>query len=370
MAVKKSDAPIQVTRSSMPPFDEYVEEIRELWETHWLTNSGVKHQKLEKLLREYLQAEYVGLYTNGHMALECALEALQLKGEVITTPYTYASTTHAIVRRGLTPVFCDIDPITLCMDPQKIEPLITEKTCAILPVHVYGIPCDVEAIQKIAEKHHLKVIYDAAHAFGVRLNGRPISQYGDVSMFSFHATKVFHTVEGGGLVFQNKEDFERAEYLKKFGMRSEDDVPVAGLNAKMTEVHAAMGICNMRHIDEEIGKREKAVARYTERLQGTKGLQLFPNIEGLQRNYSYFPVVFHEEFGKNREEVLEELGKNSIFARRYFYPATNEFQWCRENYDGGNTPIAHDIAGKVLCLPLYAGLSQEDVDRICDCILA
>lgn len=361
---------INVTRSSMPPFEEYIEEIRKLWDSRWLTNSGVKHQKLEKELMDYLEVPHISFYSNGHLALETILHALHLKGEVITTPFTYASTTQAIVRCGLTPVFCDVEPEWYTMDADKIEALITEKTCAILPVHVYGNVCQDMKIGAVAKKYHLKVIYDAAHAFGVRYKGKGIGNLGDAAMFSFHATKVFHTIEGGAVSYQYDSLRRDMEALKMFGMYGKEDAELIGSNAKMTEFQAAMGLCNLRHVDQWIGERRAVVMRYRERLSGVKGLRLCPEQEGVESNYAYFPVYFDAaEFGMDRNEVLEKLAKENIFARKYFYPLTSEFSVYQGRFLIQKTPVAFDASRHVLTLPLYSELSVEDVDRICDVIV-
>ena len=361
---------INVARSSMPSFEEYCGEIRELWDSRWLTNMGTKHEELRGKLQEYLSVQRLDLLTNGHMALELSLQALGLSGEVITTPFTFASTTQAIVRNGLTPVFCDIDPVTFCMDPEKIEPLITEKTSAILPVHVYGNVCDVEAIAAIAKKHTLAVIYDAAHTFGVKYRGRGVGDFGDVSCFSFHATKVFHTIEGGCACFQNAEFGERLAGLKNFGLSGQEDAEEIGTNAKLDEFRAAMGLCNLRYVDGEIAKRKRIVERYRERLENIPGLQLNPVQKNVRQNFAYFPVVFHEEaFGANRDCVMDRLAENCIHARKYFYPLTSEFSCYKGKFDPEKTPVALEISKKVLTLPLYADLDLADVGRVCDIIL-
>ncbi len=364
------DSKILVTRSSLPDFDEYVKEIREMWDTHWLTNMGIKHQTLEQQLKEYLKIKNVCLFTNGHMALELALQALNLTGEVITTPFTFASTTHAIVRNGLKPVFCDIDPHDFTMDPSCLEKRITPQTSAILPVHVYGHICNVEEIEKIAKKHNLKVIYDAAHAFGVTYRGKGIAQWGDASMFSFHATKVFNTIEGGAICYNNDALSLRLNELKNFGIHGPESVENVGANAKMSEFQAAMGICNLRHIESEIEKRRKVTQRYREYLEDVPGLQLSPAQDDVTPNYSYFPVVFHEEiFGADRDAVFSALEQQGIGARKYFYPLASDFACYRNQYHSDDTPVALKISQRVLTLPLYADLSLPDVDRICQIIL-
>lgn len=360
-------SPIQVTRSSMPEFEEYIEEIKELWESKWLTNNGVKHQKLEFSLVDYLKVDNLTLFTNGHLALEIILDSLKLSGEVITTPFTFASTTHAIVRNGLKPVFCDISSDDYTMDVEKIESLITDKTSAIVPVHVYGNVCDVEAIDKIAKKHKLKVIYDAAHTFGVTVNGQGIGTFGDASMFSFHATKVFNTIEGGAVTYRDPLLGQKLNELKNFGISGPESVKYVGSNAKMNEFQAAMGICNLRHVDNEIAKRRKVSERYFSNLSEIKGIKLSLEQEGVKSNYAYFPVVF-DGYRKSRDEVFEQLQNEDIIARKYFYPLVNEFECYRDQHDLNDTPVAKHIADRVLTLPLYADLSLEDVDRICEII--
>lgn len=363
---------ILVTRSSMPSYEEYCEEIRSLWDSHWLTNMGVKHKELQKTLEDFFEIPHVTLYTNGHLALENAIAALNLPegGEVITTPFTFASTTHAIVRNGLVPVFCDIREDDYTIDVSKIEALITDQTVAIVPVHVYGNLCDVEEIDKIAKKYGLKVIYDAAHAFAVKYKGVSSACFGDASMFSFHATKVFNTIEGGCVCYHNDSWVQLLNDMKNFGIRSEEEVAYVGANAKMNEFQAAMGICNMRHLNEEIAKRKAVVERYRERLSGVEGIKLSVIQENIESNYAYFPVVF-DGYKYTRNEVFARLSEQGIGARKYFYPLTNSFE-CYRNYPTAGTektPVAQHMALRVLTLPLYADLSLEDVDRICNVIL-
>lgn len=363
---------ILVTRSSLPSLEEYIEEIRPVWESHWLTNMGVKHKELEKVLEEYLGVPYVTLYTNGHLALENAIAVLNLPkgGEVITTPFTFASTTHAIVRNGLVPVFCDIKEDDYTIDTSKIEALITDKTVAIVPVHVYGNLCDVDEIKKIADKYGLKVIYDAAHAFAVKYKGVSSACFGDASMFSFHATKVFNTIEGGAVCYKNSEWVQYLNDQKNFGIHGPEDVAYIGGNAKMSEFQAAMGLCNMRHLEEEIKKRKKIVEHYRERLSGVEGIKLARIQEGVDSNYAYFPVVF-DEYKYTRNEIYNMLAEQGIGARKYFYPLTNSFECYRNYLTSGTerTPIAQHMALRVLTLPLYADLAIDDVDLICDIIL-
>lgn len=362
---------INVTRSSMPTYEEYCEEIKDLWDSHWLTNMGEKHQKLQKQLINYLGVENVELMVNGHMSLELIIQAMGLKGEIITTPFTFASTTHAIVRNGCEPVFCDINPIDFTIDVSKIESLITDRTCAIMPVHVYGNVCNVEEIERIANKYGLKVIYDAAHTFGVRYKGKGIATYGDASCFSFHATKVYNTIEGGAVCFQEPELGQKLCRLRDFGIRDAEAVDGIGSNAKMNEFAAAMGLCNLRHIDTEIDKRARIVKRYRERLDGVDGIQLSPIQNDVIPNYAYFPVIFNERtFGASRNEVANALNLQGINARKYFYPITNSFECFHGKYDTSKTPVALNISLRVLTLPLYADLSLEEVDSICDIILS
>lgn len=365
------DNKVYVTKSSMPSMDEYIDEIKSLWDTRWLTNMGEKHKKFQEQLKDYLNVEYVELLTNGHMALELVLQAMNLQGEVITTPFTFASTTHSIVRNGLKPVFCDIDPITYTLDVEKIEGLITDYTCAIMPVHVYGNICNVEEIEKIANKYGLKVIYDAAHAFGERYKGQGIGNFGDASCFSFHATKVFHSIEGGAVTHHSNELADRLYDLKNFGIHGPEEVSGVGANAKMNEFCAAMGICNLRHINDEIEKRGIIYNRYIERFENINGIQLNYIPKEVEPNYAYFPIVIEEkEFGSTRENVFEELRKNDIFARKYFYPLTNTFSCFHNEYDVMKTPIALHISKRVLTLPIYSELSIKDVDRICDVVIS
>ena len=359
---------IKVTRSSMPNFEEYIEEIKDLWESHWLTNMGVKHKQLEAELSRYLDAPNITFFTNGHLALECVIAALNLSGEVITTPFTFASTTHAIVRNGLEPVFCDINLDDYTIDTDKLEGLITDKTSAIIPVHVYGNICNINEIENLAKKYNLKVIYDAAHAFGVTVNGESVANFGDASMFSFHATKVFHTIEGGAVTYKDESISQKLDDLKNFGITGPESVEYVGGNAKMNEFQAAMGICNLRHVEGEIAKRKIVVKSYIERLHGVSGIRLCKPQTGVKSNYAYFPVVF-DGYKMSRDEVFEKLKAENIYARKYFYPLTNSFECYKGRFDVEKTPVAKYVADRVLTLPLYADLALEDVDRICDIIL-
>lgn len=360
---------INVTRSSMPDYEEYIEEIKDLWDSHWLTNMGAKHKKLQAELESLLGINHVTLYTNGHLALEGAWEALNLPegGEVITTPFTFASTTHAIVRSGLVPVFCDVKEDDYTIDPSKIEELITDKTVAICPVHVYGNMCDVDAIEAIAKKHNLKIVYDAAHAFGVKYKGKSSAYFGDISMFSFHATKVFNTIEGGGLCYNDDSLVGVLNDLKNFGIHDPESTVYIGGNAKMNEFQAAMGLCNLKHLDRELSKRKNVFETYKSRLDGNKGIRTLQPQKNVIPNYAYFPVIF-DGYKKTRDELFAELANEGITARKYFYPITNEFE-CYKDFNKGYTPVAKHLGDHVLCLPMYADLSEEDVNRICDIIL-
>ena len=363
---------ILVTRSSMPDYTEYCEEIKKLWDSHWLTNMGEEHEAFQKTLEERLGCSNVVLFSNGHLALENALMAMQFpKGsEVITTPFTFASTTHAIVRNGLIPVFCDINPDNYTIDTDKIEQLITEKTVAIVPVHVYGNICNVERIKEIAEKNHLKVIYDAAHAFAVKYKGLSSAVFGDASMFSFHATKVFNSIEGGAICTQDNTLVEVLKALRNFGMQDANHVIYSAGNAKMNEFQAAMGLCNLRHLDTEIEKRKKVVERYRSILSGVTGIKLCKEQEGVESNYAYFPVVF-DGFVETRDGIFSVLEKNGIVARKYFFPLTNSFDCYSTlpSFGKEKTPIAAYFAERVLTLPLYADLPLSIVEKICDIIL-
>lgn len=362
---------VNVTRSLMPPFEEYTEEIKTLWDSHWLTNMGIKHQELENKLKEYLHVSEISLMSNGHMSLEMALQAMELEGEVITTPFTFASTTHAITRNHLEPVFCDIDPVDFTIDVSKIERLITDRTSAILPVHVYGNICQVDEIDRIAKKHRLKVIYDAAHGFAETYQGQGIGGYGDASIFSFHATKVFNTIEGGCVCFSDEELGVKLSRLKNFGICSEEIVDGIGANAKMNEFQAAMGLCNLKYVDGEIEKRKHLVECYWERLEGQKGIRLNVVQKDVKSNYAYFPVVIDaEEFGASRDEICEELKKYQIYARKYFYPITSGFECYHGRFEPEKTPVARKISKEVMTLPLYGELEEDTIYRICEIVLS
>lgn len=364
---------IFVTRSSMPELEEYIEEIKPIFDSHVLTNMGPIYKKLQHQLIDYLDVPYLSLFANGHMALEMVIQAMGLNvpgGEVITTPYTFVSTAHSITRNGLTPVFCDIRESDMTMDPDKIEELITEKTVAIMPVHVYGHICDVDRIDAIAKKHNLKVIYDAAHAFGVTYKGHGIGNFGDASMFSFHATKVFNTIEGGAISFKDVIYREKLHELKNFGIHGPEDVTGIGGNAKMDEFRAAMGICNLRHIEAAIASRKAIYERYMMHLSGVNGITIPEQQKDVVWNYAYMPVIFDEEqFDKSRDTVFEQLKEHNIIARKYFFPAINDMTCYQYLNAQKKTPIAHNVSLRVLTLPIFEGLNMEDVDKICDLVL-
>ncbi len=359
---------VLVTQSSMPPYEEYIEAIKPLWDSHWLTNMGIYHNELENQLKEYLDVQELSLMVNGHLSLELALQAFDFPkgGEVITTPFTFISTTHAIVRNDLTPVFCDVKLSDGTIDETKIESLITDKTVAIVPVHVYGNVCNVEEIQKIADKHNLKVIYDAAHAFGVKYKGKGIGSFGDASIFSFHATKVFHTIEGGAVTFSGHALYEKLYNLKNFGIQGEEFVVEVGANAKMNEFSAIMGLCNLRHIDAVMEARKKRYEYYRNQLEQIKGIGFFEKREYVIDNYAYFPILIEEEYQKNRDELYNYLRENNIYSRKYFYPITADQMCFGGRYQKEALPNARKLAKKVMVLPFYATLELEKMDRMID----
>ncbi len=369
MEIKRHEKPVLVTRSSLPPLEEYVEMLKPIWDSAWLTNMGQYHEEFKAQLRQYLGVENLELFVNGHLGLELGIQALGLEGEVITTPFTFASTTHALVRNGLTPVFCDINDRDYTMDVDKIETLITDKTCAIAPVHVYGNVCDVERIQEIADRYGLKVIYDAAHTFGETYDNVGVANFGDISMFSLHATKVFHSIEGGVVAFKDPGLSALLYQLKNFGITGYESVEYVGSNGKMNEFQAAMGLCNLRHLDGEIAKRKVLVERYRERLSGISGIKLCEENPRVKSNYAYMPVVF-DGYGAGRDEIFAKLAEYNIHARKYFYPCVNRYECYRGQYDEMNTPVAAKISRQVLTLPLFAELPIETVDEICDIILS
>lgn len=359
---------LYVTQSSMPSYEEYIEAIKPLWESHWLTNMGSYHQQLEKSLKEYLDVPELSLMVNGHMALELAIQSFGFPegGEVITTPFTFISTTHAIVRNHLNPVFCDVKESDGTIDETKIEKLITEHTVAIVPVHVYGHVCNVDEIQRIADKYQLKVIYDAAHAFGVKYKGKGIGSYGDASIFSFHATKVFNTIEGGAVTFSDHKIYEKLYNLKNFGIHGEELVTDIGANAKMNEFCAIMGLCNLKHIDDAISNRKERYEYYKSQLSDIKGISFFEPNKEASKNYAYFPILIDENYPCSRDELYDRLKEVGIHARKYFYPITADHACFRNKYRDVDLNTAREISQKVLTIPFYEKMEREDMERVID----
>lgn len=370
MTIKKDT--ITVTSPLLPDLDAFHALLKEVWDSKWITNNGSFHKRLEEALCAYLKVPYISLFTNGTLPLLTALQALRITGEVITTPYSFVATTHAIWWNGCKPVFVDIDPANCGMDPDKIEAAITPRTTAIMPVHCYGKPCDIERIQAIAERYGLKVIYDAAHAFGVEVNGKSILEAGDLSTLSFHATKVYNTVEGGAMVMHDAETKKRIDYLKNFGFAGETTVIGPGINSKMDEVRAAYGLLNLKQVDEAIEKRHQVAIRYREALRDVKGIRFFDDMPGVRHNYSYFPVfVDAEEYGLTRDELYFNMKEQGVYGRRYFYPLISTFSTYKglPSAAADNLPVATRIANEVICLPMHHGLSGEDLDRILELIV-
>ncbi len=362
------DKKILVTQSSMPPYEEYIEAIKPLWESHWLTNMGKYHQELEEKLKEYLDVSGLSLMVNGHMALEMVIQAMGFPqgAEVITTPFTFISTTHAIVRNGLKPVFCDVKEEDGTIDETKIEELVTENTVAILPVHVYGNICNVEKIQEIADKYNLKVIYDAAHAFGVKYKGSGIGNYGDASIFSFHATKVFNTIEGGAVTFSDKKIYDKLYNLKNFGIRGEELVVDIGANAKMNEFAAIMGLCNLKYIDKSIKTRQEKYQFYCSCIDKITGLRRFQCRAEIMQNYAYFPVVVEDEYKISRDELYLRLREKNIYSRKYFYPLTSDQACFKNKYQDMSLSVARRLADRILVLPFYEEITMEEIEYIVD----
>lgn len=354
----------------LPSLDEYTSLLEEVWESHYLTNNGPKCLAFENALRQYLHADNVACFVNGHMALDCAIKAFDLKGEVITTPFTFASTMQAIIANGLTPVFCDIDPVTLCIDATKVEALITDKTCAIMPVHVYGRACNLDALDAIAKKHDLKLIYDAAHTFGCTTGDTALANHGDVSMISFHATKVFNSIEGGCLVFKDAAYYDKFKQVANFGMNS-GTVAFDGNNSKMNEFQACMGLCNLKLVDDEIAKRKAIFAKYDAAFASVPGLTIPPELTNLTKyNYSYYALLIDsEKYGLTADELFDKLNAENIIARRYFTPALNRTPIV-ENYgfDCGSTPVAWDVTERIIALPVHGQMTDDDVERIIDAV--
>ncbi|MCR5473292.1 MAG: DegT/DnrJ/EryC1/StrS family aminotransferase [Prevotella sp.] len=363
---------ITVTSPLLPNLDEFYELSKEIWDSKWITNNGLFHQKLEGALAEYLNVPYVSLFTNGTLPLITALQALRITGEVITTPYSFVATTHALWWNGIKPVFVDIEPDSCCIDPNKIEAAITPKTTAILPVHVYGRPCDTKAIQEIADKYGLKVIYDAAHAFGVEINGKSILNAGDLSTLSFHATKVYNTIEGGAMIMHDAKTKQRIDYLKNFGFADETEVVAPGINSKMDEMRSAYGLLNLKQVDKAIEARHHVTVKYREALKNIEGISIWDDIPGIRNNYSYFPIfVDSKKYGMTRDELYFKMKASNVLGRRYFFPLISEFSTYRGLSSAApeNLPVATKMANEVICLPMHHSLSEEDVKRVLDCII-
>lgn len=363
---------ITVTEPLLPDLEEFIPYLKKIWESKWITNNGQFHRQLEESLAEYLGIGYISVFTNGTLPLITALQALNITGEVITTPYSFVATTHALWWNGIKPVFVDIDPTTCNIDPDKIEAAITEKTTAIMPVHCYGMPCDTERIQAIADKYGLKVIYDAAHTFGVRINGESILKAGDMSTLSFHATKVFNTVEGGALVCHDAETKKQIDFLKNFGFNGETCVVAPGINSKMDEIRAAYGLLNLKQVDKAIEARHKAADYYRAALRGVNGVKVFEDVPCVRHNYSYFPILINaEEYGMTRDELYFKMRDDNVLGRRYFYPLISTFDTYKglESSNPANLPVATRIADEVICLPMYYGLTEGDMERVLRCIV-
>jgi len=363
---------ITVTSPLLPNLDDFHEMLQKIWESKWITNNGSFHQQLEKALAEYLKVPYVSLFTNGTLPLLTALQALRITGEVITTPYSFVATTHALWWNGIKPVFVDIDPATGNLDPNKIDAAITPKTTAIMPVHVYGKPCDVEAIQSIADKYGLKVIYDAAHAFGVEVNGESILNAGDMSTLSFHATKVYNTIEGGAMIMHDAKTKLRIDYLKNFGFANEVEVVGPGINSKMDEIRAAYGLLNLKQVDSAIEARHQVANAYREALRTVEGISFFDDMPGVRHNYSYFPIFIDaEKYGMTRDKLYFKMKEQGVWGRRYFYPLISDFSTYRglESARIENLPNAHRMANSVICLPMHHSMSTNDVQRVTNSLI-
>lgn len=368
----EEDKKILVTSPLLPPLEEFIPYLEDIWDRKWITNNGHYHQELEHKLCEYLGVKYLSLFTNGTIPLVTALQALRITGEVITTPYSFVATTHALWWNGIKPVFVDVDPITLNLDPEKIEAAITPKTTAIMPVHVYGNPCNMKSIKAIADKYGLKVIYDAAHAFGVKVKDKSILDQGDISTLSFHATKTYNTIEGGALICHDEKTKQRIDYLKNFGFAGEIEVVAPGINGKMDEIRAAYGIINLKHVDFAIQKRKEVAIQYRILLKDIEGISFLNDIPNVIHNYSYFPIFIDQErYGKTRDELYEKLKDNNIFGRRYFYPLISDFSTYRglDSATANNLPVATKVANSVICLPIHHELTKEDIDRIVNTLI-
>ena len=361
------DKPIYVTSPLLPSLEDFTFLLKEIWESKMLTNNGNFHQNLEEELAKYLKVPYLSLFTNGTLPLITALQAMRITGEVITTPFSFVATTHSLWWNGIKPVFVDIEPETCNLDPSKIEAAITPRTTAIMPVHVYGKPCKTKEIQEIANKYGLKVIYDAAHAFGVEINGESILNFGDMATLSFHATKVYNTLEGGALVVHDEQTKKRIDYLKNFGFASETEVVAPGINSKVDEVRAAYGLLNLKQVDHAINSRRKVAIRYRDELQGVKGITFFNDIPGVRHNYSYFPIFINaEEYGMTRDELYFKMKEHNVFGRRYFYPLISTFSTYRglDSANPDNLPVATQMSNNVICLPMHHALSENEVEYI------
>ena len=369
--MKNSNEPIYVTRPNLPPLEKLQPYLEQIWQNKILTNNGPFHQQFEKELAKYLNVEHINLFANATIALVVGLQAIRITGEVITTPFSFVATTHALKWNGITPVFCDIEEKTLNIDPEKIEALITPRTTAIMPVHVYGHPCDTKKIQDIADKYGLKVIYDAAHAFGIKMKNKNLLSEGDMSVLSFHATKLFTTFEGGAIISKDEKLKKRIDYLKNFGFADEVTVIAPGINGKMNEFQSVIGLLSLDIVEEEIANRKKVAETYFELLKNVKGIKFFNFFEDYEHNYSYFPILIDEkEFGVSREKVYEELRKNNIYARRYFYPLISNMPSYRTlpSANKDNLPVANRIAEQVLCLPIYGALETYFINKIFEII--
>lgn len=361
---------ITVTSPLLPELDDFIPMLKDIWDRKWLTNNGYYHRELEKALAEYLGVQYISLFTNGTLPLITALQAMRISGEVITTPYSFVATTHSIWWNGLKPVFVDVDEATGNIDPEKIEAAITPHTTAIMPVHVYGTPCNMKRIQEIADIYGLKIIYDAAHAFGVTKDGESVLKAGDMSTLSFHATKVYNTIEGGALVCHDEATKKRIDYLKNFGFAGETTVVAPGINSKMDEIRSAYGLLNLKQVDDAIAKRKAVAEKYREALKDIPGIRYLQDVEGVRHNYAYFPIFISEEYGLSRDELYAKLQEHNIYGRRYFYPLISTFSAYKglDSANPANLPVAHKLADQVLCLPMFAGLDDEGVNRVIDVV--
>lgn len=366
-----SDKTITVTSPLLPSLDDFIPMLKDIWDRKWLTNNGHYHQELEKAIAEYLGVKYISLFTNGTLPLITALQAMKITGEVITTPYSFVATTHSIWWNGLKPVFVDVDEETGNIDPEKIEAAITPHTTAIMPVHVYGTPCDTKRIQEIADIYGFKIIYDAAHAFGVTVNGESVLKAGDMSTLSFHATKVYNTIEGGALICHDEATKKRIDFLKNFGFNGETTVVAPGINSKMDEVRAAYGLLNLKQVDTAIANRKATAEKYRNALKDVPGIRMLKDVEDVRHNYAYFPIFIDEkQYGMSRDALYAKLQEHNIYGRRYFYPLISTFSAYKglESANPSNLPVAHKLANQVLCLPMFAGLDEESANRVVDVV--